>query len=78
MKGKKTGGRVAGTPNKTTIEVKEALEFAFDEIGGKEKFAEWARSKPELFYALWVKLLPKDIKVTGNMSHDINQVAERA
>lgn len=64
--GKKTGGRVAGTPNKTTAAVKEALTAAFDEIGGSANLATWARANETEFYRLWVKMLPTE--VAGSVS----------
>lgn len=69
-KKQKTGGRKAGTPNKTTVEVKEALELVFEKIGGVEKLAEWAGRNREEFYKLWAKLLPKDInaKVSSRLT----------
>lgn len=60
--GKKTGGRVAGTPNKTTASVKAALELCYEEIGGDLAFAAWARTEQTEFYKLYVKMLPQDIK----------------
>lgn len=35
-KGRKTGGRKPGSVIKVTVAVKEALEKAFDEIGGHD------------------------------------------
>ena len=32
MKGKKTGGRIAGTPNKLTKQVKSELQNVFDNV----------------------------------------------
>lgn len=61
----KIGGRQKGTPNKLTVEVKLALEEAFTKIGGVEAFAKWARRNPDEFYRLWIRMLPKDLKVTG-------------
>lgn len=78
QKGQRFGGREKGTPNKTTIEVKAALEYAFDEIGGKKKFADWAKENPSLFYQLWAKMLPKDIKGDVNVSHSYHELLERA
>lgn len=64
-KGKKTGGRQAGTPNKTTQEVKAALEEAFEKRGGVPALIAWADQSPDEFYKLWAKLLPKDVQVSG-------------
>lgn len=61
----KTGGRQAGTPNKFTSVVKEALEAAFLGVGGAD-YLQWvARSDPKAFCTLLGKALPKDIEITG-------------
>lgn len=60
-KGKKTGGRQAGTPNKTTASVKQALLEAFDRRGGVNALLEWANVEPTEFYKLWAKVLPQEI-----------------
>jgi hypothetical protein len=61
------GGREKGTPNKTTRVAKEAMSFAFDELGGAEALVKWVRSDPaneKAFYmTMWPKLLP--LQVTG-------------
>lgn len=58
----KTGGRKAGTPNKTTAEVKETLLAAFDGVGGLPALIEWGKANPTPFYQTWAKLLPNEIK----------------
>lgn len=63
--GNKTGGRKKGSLNKTTLEVKAALEEAFDKRGGVEALIAWSMESPDEFYKLWAKLLPKDVTVTG-------------
>lgn len=65
--GKKTGGRRKGTPNKTTIAVKEALTDAFEQLGGVSSLVGWGRENPDEFYKLWVKMLPAEIK--GSLEH---------
>jgi hypothetical protein len=62
MKGKKTGGRKAGTPNKATASVKEALCAAFEGMGGAEALLVWGRKEPAEFYKLWAKMLPQEVK----------------
>lgn len=62
--GRKTGGRQAGTPNKLTASVKEALTEAFDRLGGVEVLAKWAEENPGEFFKLWVKILPRDFNAT--------------
>lgn len=60
--GRKTGGRLRGTPNKTTSEVKAALSEAFDDLGGVPSLVTWGRTQPTEFYKLWTKLLPTELK----------------
>lgn len=62
-KGKKTGGRQAGTPNKATAEAKAAIEAAFEHLQTKahdrKDFKSWAEDNTDDFYKLlFPKLLP--------------------
>ncbi|MBC3540645.1 hypothetical protein ACFSC6_12205 [Rufibacter sediminis] len=61
-KGKKTGGRKAGTVNKTTASVKQALSEAFEKLGGITSLVQWGKEEPGEFYKLWVKTLPTEVK----------------
>ena len=58
----KTGGRVAGTPNKLTATVKENVINVFNRIGGQEAMAEWAQDNRTDFYRLYARLLPTQVK----------------
>jgi hypothetical protein len=60
-KGKKTGGRTKGTPNKSTAAVKDALTQAFDHLGGVTALVEWGKKNATEFYKLWSKLLPQEV-----------------
>jgi hypothetical protein len=60
----KTGGRKAGTPNKTTVAVKEAFKQAFDDLGGTSALVTWAMENPTQFYQLYSKLIPTEIDAT--------------
>jgi hypothetical protein len=73
-KGVKTGGRVAGTPNKTTASMKAAIESVYRDLQAdhaKESgdtrenshFLTWARDNETEFYKLASKLLP--VQLTG-------------
>ena len=62
MRGRKTGGRLKGTPNKMTGAVREAIEKAFDGMGGVDALTAWAKEHPTEFYSrIWPKLLPLQI-----------------
>lgn len=61
-------GRKKGTPNKVTVEVKQAIALAFEGIGGVAKLTAWAKKNPALFYTkVWIKLLPMKVTVDGNI-----------
>lgn len=70
-------GRKKGVPNKRTQAVKEALELAFEGIGGVPALQTWATTNETEFYKLWVRMLPTDVKaevvgaigVTLDLSH---------
>jgi hypothetical protein len=58
-KGRKTGGRRKGTPNKATESMRTAWLAAFDTLGGADGLAHWARANPDRFYTLAARLLPQ-------------------
>lgn len=67
-KGRKTGGRRAGTPNKVTADIRAAVQTAFDEAGGVSYLKAVAKTHPQVFCALVGKIIPTkfegDVKVT--------------
>ena len=71
MKGKKTGGRVKGVANKVTQSAKEMLELAAEGIGGLDALTQFGREKPEIFWPMWARLLPKNVEVGGRDVKDI-------
>jgi hypothetical protein len=71
-KGKeKTGGRVAGVPNKATRTVKEVFAQVFDELQDDPdaKLSVWAKANKTEFYKLSSKLLP--IQIAGDADNPI-------
>jgi hypothetical protein len=58
----KHGGRTRGTPNRLPAKVKEAIQAAFDEVGGKDYLVEVARTDPRVFCALLAKLVPAEVR----------------
>jgi hypothetical protein len=62
-KGRKTGGRVAGTPNKNTTALKDAIMAALDTVGGQAYLERVAQEDPKTFCTLLGKVLP--MQVTG-------------
>ena len=62
-KGKKTGGRVAGVPNKFNADVKAMILTALSGAGGAAYLQRQAEESPAAFMALVGKVLP--LQVTG-------------
>jgi len=56
--GERVTGRQRGTVNKLTVSIREAIEHAFDELGGTSYLVHVGRSDPRTFCALLSKLLP--------------------
>jgi hypothetical protein len=83
-KGQKTGGRQAGTPNKTTALLKDAILEAAVKAGGKGELVGYltkqAKENPAAFMTLLGKVLPLTVQGDPNnpikVEHDINP-AER-
>lgn len=76
----KTGGRKAGTPNVATRSVKEAIAEAFEHRGGVASLVAWAEENQTEFYKLWGRLIPTDVKVSGeiNIASVVKEARERA
>ena len=76
--GKKTGGRVKGTPNKTTALLKDAILKAATDAGGKDGMVGYlktqATANPAAFMTLLGKVLP--MQVTGADDGDLTVVHE--
>lgn len=62
----KTGGRKAGTANKVTRELKEAILNAFVEVGGEKYLVTVAKKQPAVFCQLLGKVLPTQITGLGD------------
>ena len=53
-----TGGSRLGRQNKTTLALKEAIEHAFDKLGGTDYLVHVGQTDPRTFCALLSRLLP--------------------
>lgn len=62
---KSGGGSRKGIPNKSTHDVREAILWAADQLGGKQRIVTWAQEDPQnerIFWdRLYPRLLPKEI-----------------
>jgi hypothetical protein len=57
----KTGGRVAGTPNKVNKTVRQMILGALDAAGGQEYLTRQAEKNPTAFMTLLGKVLPTQL-----------------
>jgi hypothetical protein len=64
----KTGGRKPGSRNKVTRTLVEAIDKAFEQVGGAQYLARIAEDDPKAFCALLGKRLPRDLNVTTTLS----------
>lgn len=76
--GYKTGGRQAGTPNKTTALLKDAILKAAEQAGGQEGLVGYlqaqAQASPAAFLSLLGKVLP--MQVTGDDDNPIRHIVK--
>jgi len=56
--GERVTGRQKGTVNKLTVSIREAIERAFDNLGGASYLEHVGKTDPRTFCALLSKLLP--------------------
>jgi len=75
-KGKKTGGRRKGSPNKTTAELKEMILGALSEVGGQAYLVQQALDNPNAFMTLVGKVVPRDLNAAVEAAATIKFVNE--
>ena len=65
--GKKTGGRVAGTPNKLSTTAKDTIAQVAHLLGGGNRLVAWCKEDPLNERAFWTSIYPKllPLQVTG-------------
>ncbi len=61
---KKVGGRVKGTPNKLTGEIRTIAEEALSQLGGVDYLVGVGREKPAVFLGLVAKLIPSEVRAS--------------
>lgn len=66
-KGRKTGGRKKGTPNKITRDLAAMIDGALEAVGGQDYLERQAEENPVAFMALVGKRLPKDVNLGGEL-----------
>lgn len=68
------GGRPKGARNKISVELKTMIEGALQDAGGREYLAEQATKNPAAFMALVGKLIPRDLNVSGELRHSLENL----
>ena len=62
-KGTRWGGRAKGTPNKVNQSIREAIQMAFEQVGGVEYLVRLAQEDPKTFVPLLIKTMPPEPRV---------------
>jgi hypothetical protein len=75
-KGKKTGGRVRGVPNKLTTGAKEVIAQVAANIGGIARMTAWVRKSAENEKAFWTNIYPKllPLQVAGDKDNPLSVI----
>lgn len=63
--GNRGKGRKKGVPNRLTKSAREAMELAFQGIGGVSSLTKWAKDNQTEFYKLFSRLIPVQTEHTG-------------
>ena len=79
QKGNKLSGSRRGTPNKVTQAVKDAVQTAFDEVGGADYLVQVAREDHKTFCALLGRVIPTQVnaELSGKVELNFNTIIER-
>ncbi len=64
-------GREKGSKNKATAAIKDMIEGALSDVGGRAYLARQAEENPSAFMGLVGKILPKDINVGGQQDSPV-------
>ena len=75
--GKKSGGRLAGTPNKLGASAKENIACVFVRLGGAEAMAKWAIDNQTQFYNIYAKLMPLTLDGSGENGQIAIELSQR-
>jgi len=64
-------GRGKGNLNKTTAAIKDMIEGALQDVGGRAYLARQAEENPSAFMGLLGKILPKDVNLGGQPNNPV-------
>ena len=68
---RKGKGRPKGSQAKVTIHIKEMIEGALKDVGGRQYLAEQAILNPGSFMSLIARILPKEVTVSGDENNPL-------
>ena len=73
MKGKKTGGRKPGSPNKLSISAKECISEVAERLGGADALYAWVNTDDYTRNSFWTKIYPRllPVQLTGDSKNPI-------
>jgi UDP-N-acetylglucosamine pyrophosphorylase len=63
--------RPKGARNKLSADVKDNVLAVFNRLGGSATMAEWAQANLSEFYAIYARLLPKQVDATIVEVHEV-------
>ena len=58
-------GSTQGSPNRITVQMREAFSMALDELGGVEYLVKFGQQNPKAFITLLSKMLPRELNVSA-------------
>ena len=70
-------GRPPGTLNKTTKSAKENIMAVFNGLGGTSQMKKWAEDNQTQFYQIYAKLIPADVKLSGDEVNPIQIIIQK-
>jgi|PlaIllAssembly_1097288.scaffolds.fasta_scaffold00028_9 hypothetical protein len=70
-------GRPKGTLNKATGTAKENIMAVFNGLGGTSAMKKWAQENQTQFYQIYAKLIPADVKLSGDEAAPIQIVIQK-
>jgi hypothetical protein len=70
-------GRPKGTLNKATGTAKENIMAVFNGLGGTSAMKKWAEENQTQFYQIYAKLIPTDVKLSGDEAAPIQIVIQK-
>ena len=68
---KPRGGSRKGSPNKATALVKDMIQGALEDVGGRQYLVKQAKENPAAFMGLIKAILPKDVNLGGQADNPI-------